>query len=143
MDKYYKNSEILQRFVNIVVLFIYRYFNKPKPSQEIIQDNIDRLKRTVLESLRGKGVLQTATLEFRHDVFRFLFRNKCPNATNKSWTLYNSEDFSAPFWPSSWDSFYNQHGEGYRIAYPVKMRILLGMTPKRYELSDDKMIEIP
>ena len=51
------------------------YF-KPRPSNDVIQDCIDLMRRHVMESLRGKAVLQRVSMEFRQNVYIVLFSGK-------------------------------------------------------------------
>lgn len=80
-------------------------------------------------------------MEFRHDVFKYLFHNKGRKSPEKYWTLYEEGDFSKCQLPNLWNCVFDKHGDGHRMRFPVKMRTLLGRSPKSHEKLGDKVVE--
>lgn len=120
-----------------------RYFASPKPELAIIQQNVDRLRHGILECLRHKSPEQRITMEFRHDVFKYLFHSKGRKSPEKNWTLFEEGDFSKWQLPNQWNCVFDKHGDGYRMRFPVKMRTLLGLFPKSHVKLGDKVVEKP
>lgn len=97
----------------------------------------------MLEALTHKFPEQTITLEFRHDVFKFLFHDKGEKRKGlRDWIIYSEEDFSKCKLPKSWHCIYGKHGDGVKMMFPVKMRIFLGMSPKGFHCSGNNMVEM-
>ena len=76
---------------------------------------------------------QRFTLEFRHDVYKFLFYGKGEEAKEKNWGLFYESDFSKCKLPPYWNSIYDKHGVGVKIRFPLKMRKFLHLSPKTYQ----------
>lgn len=58
--------------------------------------------------------------------------------------LYEENDFVRCKLPHSWSCLYDQHGDGSRIRFPVKMRKFLTQSPKSfYRVNDDAIVEAP
>ncbi|XP_031551421.1 uncharacterized protein LOC116288732 [Actinia tenebrosa] len=120
------------------------YFQNPKPSEDIIQHYVDGLRRELLEALTHKLPEQTITLEFRHDVFKYLFHGKGEKRKEeRNWTIYREEDFLRSQLPKNWNGIYDRHGDGVKIMFPIKMRTFLGMSPKGFHSSGNKIVEMP
>lgn len=120
-----------------------RYFEKPNPSVGDIQQCVDTLRREILDALRHKGPEQRVSIQFRHDVYKSLFQGVGKVAQQKHWTLFESADFHRCKLPENWNYLLNQHGDGVRMMFPVKMRTFLGRSPKNYEKEGEQMVEIP
>ncbi|CAB4030190.1 Hypothetical predicted protein, partial [Paramuricea clavata] len=116
-----------------------RYFEKPKPLQDVIQDCVDNLRREVLDALRHKGPMPRICVPFRHDVFHFFFDGLGRVAEQKQWTLYNVKDFVRCQLPNSWSYFFNRLGDGVKIRFPVKMRTFLGRSAKNVTQSGEQI----
>ncbi|XP_074632051.1 uncharacterized protein LOC141890466 [Acropora palmata] len=110
-----------------------RYFGSPRPQADTNQDCVDRLRVSVLEALKHKGPMQTVYLEFRHDVFKYLFNGEGRPAKEKNWHLYEADDFCRCKVINNWSCIFERHGDGVRIRFPVKMRKFLTLSPKTYE----------
>ena len=67
---------------------------------------------TVLDGLRHKGPEQRIVLEFRHDVFKYLFHGMGRRAEQKLWSLYEEKDFSRCGLPQDWNSLFDCHADG-------------------------------
>lgn len=71
------------------------------------------------------------------------FTVKEGNRLKKNWTLYEEGDFSKCQLPNQWNCVFDKHGDGYRMRFPVKMRTLLGLSPKSHVKLGDKVVEKP
>lgn len=98
----------------------------------------------MLEALTHKSPEQTVTLEFRHDVFKFLFRGKGEKRKDveKNWMIYSQDDFSRCKLPQGWNCIYDKHGDGIRMVFPVKMRTFLGLSPKGFQCRDNNIVQM-
>ena len=61
------------------------------------------------------------SVEFRMDVFRYLFRDRDTKATRGLGKLYQKVDFSEQFFSSEWDKVYDQLGDGCQVDFPIRM----------------------
>jgi len=93
-----------------------------------------------MEALRGKAIRQNFTIEFRNDVYQFLFGESRQKLG--TWRICENLDCLKEYLPDDWDAIYNQHGDGYRIKYPVKLRWFLSRAPQNFFLSDNKLTEV-
>ena len=73
----------------------------------------------------------------------YLFHSKGRKSHEKNWTLYEEGDFSKCQIPNQWNCVFDKHGDGYRMRFPVKMRTLLGLSPKSHVKLGNKVIEKP
>lgn len=80
-------------------------------------------------------------MEFRYDVFKYLFYNKGRKLFEKYWILYEEGDFSKCQFFNLWNCVFDKYGDGYRMRFFVKMRILFGRFFKSYEKLGDKVVE--
>jgi hypothetical protein len=76
-------------------------------------------------------------------VYKSLFQGVGKVAQQKHWTLFESADFHHCKLPENWNYLLNQHGDGIRMMFPVKMRTFLGRSPNNYEKEGEQMVEIP
>ena len=102
-------------------LILYRYYHAPTPRSDVIQDNVGTFTVELDKSLRrGSSRDFTVNVNFRHDVFRFLFKDKT--------TLYYN-DFDKKYFKEGWDQCCSDYSDdddfncGIRLTYPVKCRL--------------------
>lgn len=120
-----------------------RYFSKPSPSSNVVEECVDRLRTAIMSSLKHRWPEQKVTIEFRHDVFVFLFGGKGKPAEQRNWTLFEEQDFVKCKLPPNWSSIHDLHGNGVKLRFPIKMRAFLGRTPKNYHKEGHKIVEGP
>lgn len=96
-----------------------------------------------LDALRHKGAEQRISLEFRHDVFMYLFNGLGKPAEQKQSTLYDEKDFSRCKVPENWSCLYDCRGDGVRIRYPLKMKAFLGRSPKNDRKNGIEIVALP
>ena len=51
----------------------------------MIEECVDRICVSLMDALRHKGQEQRFTLEFQHDVYKYLFHSKGRTAEEKNW----------------------------------------------------------
>ena len=98
----------------------------------------------ILTHLRSKhGDSDTATsIEMKHDVFRYLFRDKGRASRRKGWFEYDFDDFSRCHLPQLWGKFVDQLGDGKRIFFPVLARPFLHWGPKTFIKNNTGQMEL-
>ena len=74
----------------------------------VIQECVDRMRGEIVEALRHKGPQQMLSLEFHHDVFKYLFNGKGKKSAEKNWTLYKKKDFVQCTFPLSWNCLFDK-----------------------------------
>lgn len=108
------------------------YFDSPRPSKELVQEHVNILRSSIITTLKGKAVLQNMTINFRHDVFKHLFRRKGRELSYGKWIVFDSNDFANCKLPKEWSGIFDQHGDGSKAHFPIKMRYFLAKTPKSH-----------
>ena len=61
------------------------------------------------------------TVNFRTDVFRFLFRDKGTPYEHGPGYLYNLEDFDASYFPHNWHKIHDRLGDGCEVKFPIRL----------------------
>jgi len=101
------------------------------------------MRVSLLDALRHKGPEQRLTLEFRHDVYKYLFYGKGRGSREKNWCLFDENDFSKCKLPPNWNSIYDKHGDGVKLRFPLKMRKFLQLSPMTYQRVAGDIVEAP
>lgn len=91
----------------------------------------------------NKGSEQRFSLEFRHDVFIYLFDGLGKLTEQKQWTLCEEKDFFRCKLPENWGFLYDCHGDGVKIRHPLKMRAFMGRSPKNHKKKGTEMVAVP
>ena len=94
-------------------------------------------------ALKCKSPEQRLIVEFRHDVFKYLFFGKGKACSDKNWKMYEEIEFSKCGFPANWNIIVDQHGDGIKLSFPVKMRTFLAISPKTYHKVGCEMKEVP
>ena len=98
-----------------------------------MENSFDRLRREVVACLKHKWPNQRLTIEFRHDVYNYLFHGKGTPAEQKSWTTFEEGDLNLCKLPPNWNCLFDQNGDGVKMMFPIKMRKYLGRSPKNFQ----------
>jgi hypothetical protein len=48
------------------------------------------------------------------------------------WILLHKEDFEETFFPNNWDNLLDNHGQGTKLHFPVKIRQFISWSPKQH-----------
>lgn len=88
---------------------------------------------TIDKSLRlGSSRHTSFSIEFRHDVYRFLWGDN---------TVLNLEDFDTSYFGKGWDQHYKYnddeglHNYGTRINFPIKTKLKLQYNKKAFYMN--------
>ena len=68
--------------------------------------------------------------------FRFLGAH-----TQKSYLM--QEDFSKLGMTDGWDTWVDQHGQGFAVEYPIRVQKVVRSSPQSYKLQDGKLQKAP
>ena len=121
-------------------MFIYiRSFNTPaaSPTSDMIQDSVGRLTMTIDKSLRlGSSKQRSFSIEFRHDVYRYLWGSR---------TELHSEDFNNSYFSIGWDQHYKYndtegHNYGTRIVFPIRTKLKIQYTKQAFYMDSDNKL---
>ena len=111
----------------VAICYYYRKFNHPVPKDGTIREAVGNFTSAMDRSLR-KSCIRASILriQFRHDVFRYLFGNK------KELVL---GDFDEHYFPSGYNQWCRQYGTddnpsyyGHSIVFLLKVRTYLQWT---------------
>ena len=61
------------------------------------------------------------TLNFRTDVFRYLFNGKGISSSHGAGSLYSIEHFETVYFPGGWHRIFDKLGDGCKISFPLRM----------------------
>ena len=106
-----------------------RLFENPQPASSKIVEAVDSLKLAVEGRLKSKSRL-ALTINFPSHIFRYLFEGK--GEVSGGWLYADEKAFDRRYYPQNWDECLDSFGEGHKICYPVRMRIFLFWSPKRF-----------
>lgn len=102
--------------------FFLRSYGKPDVDPKRIQESCDALHVAVQQGLKNSGVDVKVYVPFQLDVWRHLTSNK-QSVTGAY--LFEKNDFSSFILPLHWYYTLNEHGQGVRVDFPVKIRPFL------------------
>jgi hypothetical protein len=106
------------------------YFRNPSPPEDVLAENLERLKNTI-ESGLAEPLLTQKTVEMRHDVFRKVVKRIVLNLNTKIWL--SEADFDRRYFPEGWHSAYStKRGDWRTIIFPIVVRLFLGRSHKLY-----------
>lgn len=119
-----------------------RKFYNPTPAIRSISDSTCNLIYAIKGSLR-KGITRCNKLavEFRHDVFKYLFGGKGKRIAGKRGMEYSEDDFCNEHFPTDWHKCYNRSKECCYVAFPVTMYVYVKFSPITYSMSGSDLVE--
>ena len=107
--------------------FFHSYFKEPNPKKNMVFEDVGRLRVALAHSLKCPQTRRRLTMEFREDVFTYLFKGK--GQTDGKWQVLKRSDFDC-FFPDGWDSLLDAHGQGTKVFYLVKITHFISWSPK-------------
>ena len=113
-------------FINFCLAVIFTILNRMKTR---FWKEVSRLRVHIESYLKSKQ-RGAVTIDFRGDVFQFLFRRK--GKPQKSWVLLDSSHFPRKYFPPGWDKLYDVHGQGLKVWYPMKLRTFISWSPNKF-----------
>ena len=117
------------------------YLNSPKLGKDMIEECVDRICVSLMDALRHKGQEQRLTLEFQHDVYKYLFHSKGRTAEEKNRNSFYENDFYRCRLSTNWNSIYDKHEDGVKIRFPLKLRTLFQLSPRTYKRVGETIVE--
>lgn len=91
---------------------------------------VSRFRVALHQSLTRPNSRKRVTIEFRQDVFIFLFGGK--GRKRGHWLVLGKEDFQALYFPENWDNLIDSHGKGTKVHFPVKVRHFISWSPAQH-----------
>ena len=83
-------------------------------------------------------------IELDHDCWRYLVKGKGIASEQRGHYLYGINDFSLLLMlPPDWWYFLNEHGEGKKVDFPIKMKVVIGWSPKKHVINGKKILPGP
>ena len=110
-----------------------RSFESPTPPYRVIADATSHLTAAIQKSLKsGVNSSNGLDLEFRTDVFRFLFDGKGRTPPNGQGLFYDMDDFDNTFLKDNWYVVYDKLGDGCicSIEFPIRLESKIRWSPK-------------
>ena len=96
----------------------------PSPGCRIIQDCIEDFCTAVDKSLRlGSSKGQSSRIKFRHDVYRYLFRD--------NYSLHLADFNATNHFNEGWDQnvkLYKKRYSGVKIIFPIEIKLYIAWT---------------
>jgi hypothetical protein len=94
----------------------------------------------VKRHLKCKTLDPKFTIEFDHDIFRYIFRDKGLPSSLPGATLLAKNDFERMMLPCSWHYTLNKHGEGHSIEFPVRAKPVLKRSTMDYVINNSGVL---
>ena len=99
-----------------------RNYEDPSPPFRVVSDSVSSLILGIQGSLRrGINLNCKFNVEFRVDVFSYLFSGKGSLPLSGQGKLYNLDDFNPTFSPGNWFIVYDKLGNGCKVDFPVHL----------------------
>ena len=111
------------------MVYLYRLYDNPQPQEHLIREAAAQFTYSIDRSLRTECIRNTVIrLPFRHDIFRFLFKDKDTDKLQLT-------DFTTEYFPYGWNQWCQQYSGsdglmycGRTIVFPIRIRSYLQWT---------------
>ena len=125
---------IVKVVIDIPLFHHCRSYEDPSPAFRVVSDNVSSLILGIQCSLRrGINLNCKFNVEFRLDVFSYLFSGKGSLPPSGKGKLYNLDDFNPTFFPVNWFIVYDKLGNGCKVDFPVRLESKLKWSPALYD----------
>ena len=119
---------------NYNYFYLYRSYEDPSPPFRVVSDSISSLIVGIQSSLRrGINLNCKFNVEFRLDVFNYLFSGKGSLPPSGRGKFYSLGDFNPMFFPVNWFIVYDKLGNGCEVDFPVRLESKLKWSPTVYD----------
>ena len=111
------------------------HYNKPpRPSEYQLDQSSEAFYLAVVPLLKSKAVKTSNRCQFsmRHDIYRFLFKNKGTQARDLKSSMFALKDLGRQHLPPYWWYVLDANGQGKAIDFPLMMKAHLGKSPKYF-----------
>ncbi len=86
----------------------------------------------ILCLLRSKAICN-GYIELDHDCWCYVIQGKGIPSEHRGHYLYERRDFGRlPILPSDWWYYLNQHGEGKKVDFPIKVKPVIGWSTRKH-----------
>ncbi len=104
-----------------------------------MEENVGRFLYEVVRSLSA-GTVRCGqfSVQFKLDVFRYLFSSKGRNVPRTSSKSFDLTDFCSDFFVGDWYIVYDKHGNGCCVDFPIVLNSKLRYGPRYYVKNDDR-----
>ena len=129
-------SSIITEELSMIFHYLHfcRNYEDPSPPFRVVSDSVSSLILGIQGSLRrGINLNCKFNVEFRIDVFSYLFSSKGSLPPSGQGKLYNLDDFNPTFFPGNWFIVYDKLGNGCKVDFPVRLESKLKWSPTVYE----------
>ena len=86
----------------------------------------------VKRQLKSKVLDPLFTMEFGHDIFRYIFKDKGSPCNVPASVMLYKEDFERMRLPASWHYTLDKDGEGHSVEFPIRAKSILKRSRKEY-----------
>lgn len=80
------------------------------------------------------------SIEFRTDVFNFLFGGKGSDPQSGRGKIYNIDDFDPLYFRNDWHTVYDKLADGCTVDFPIRLESKLKWSPTMYDKVDDTTV---
>ena len=99
----------------------------------MIIDAVSHFKAAIHRSLKsGMNCNNRIDIEFRTDVFRFLFNGKGRNPPTGRGLFYDMEDFDRTYFENCWYVAHDRLGDGCSVDFPIRLESKIRWSPIVY-----------
>ncbi|XP_028405214.1 uncharacterized protein LOC114527709 [Dendronephthya gigantea] len=116
------------------------YDRPPKPSLSRLESTARAFACGILHLLKSKA-MGCGYIDLDLDCWRYITQGKGTPSEHRGHVLYNKSDFSRlPMLPPDWWYYFNQHGEGKKVDFPMKIKPIIGWSSKKYVFNGKKIV---
>ena len=119
------------------------YERPPTPSASRLESAARAFTCGILSLLKSRA-LGSGYIEVDHDCWRHITHGKGTPLEHGGHYMYGKDDFCRlPMLPPDWWYYLNEHGEGRKIDFPMKIKATISWSPKKYVLKGNKIVQGP
>jgi hypothetical protein len=119
------------------------YESPPKPSASRLESTASAFACGVLCLLKSKA-MGNGYINLELDCWRYITQGKGTPSHHRGHYLYNRSDFGRlPMLPPDWWYYFNEHGEGKKIDFPMKIKPVIGWSPKKHVFDGKNIVPGP
>lgn len=116
-------------------------FEDPCPSYRLVADSVSNFIAEVHRSLKlGVNINCRFSVDFRIDVFNFLFNGKGNMPPSGRGNFFELTDFSNLYFPADWYVVYDKLGNGCKVVFPVRLESKVKYSSPVYSKKSDGSI---
>ena len=118
-------------------------YEDPFPPYRVIDDCVCSLITAVQQSLRlGVNLNCKFSVDFRKDIFMYLFKGKGSTPPSGQGKFYDLDDFNTQFFPVHWYRVFDSLGDGCEVQFPIRLLSKVKWSRKVYKKQEDGTLAI-